>query len=73
MELPGETLRVPLSKIRYIDVFHNYSTVHAGRDCMVKRSLGELEKELDGRFFRVGGSSTTRGSGFRCPGGSMRS
>ena len=44
MELPGETVRVPLSKIRYIDVLHNYAT------------LGELEKELDGRFFRVGRS-----------------
>ena len=56
MELPGETVRVPLSKIRYIDVLHNYATVHAVRDYAVKRSLGELEKELDSRFFRVGRS-----------------
>lgn len=53
LELPGETVRVPLGKIRYIDVLHNYVTVHTSRDCAVKRPLGELEKELDNRFFRV--------------------
>lgn len=56
LELPGETVRLPLSKIRYLDVFHNYVTVHADRDYSVKRSLGELEKELDQRFFRIGRS-----------------
>ena len=35
---------------------YNYATVHAVRDYAVKRSLGELEKELDSRFFRVGRS-----------------
>lgn len=54
--LAGETLRLPLGKIRYLDVLHNYVTVHADRDCTVKRSLGELEEELDQRFFRIGRS-----------------
>ena len=56
LELPGETVRLPLSKIRYLDVFHNYVTVHADQDYSVKRSLGEMEKELDQRFFRIGRS-----------------
>ena len=56
LELPGEMVRVPLSKIRYVDVLHNYVTVHAGRDYPVKRPLTELEQALDSRFFRVGRS-----------------
>lgn len=56
LELPGETVRVPLGKIRYLDVLHNYVTIHADRDFTVKRSLGELEKGLDRQFFRIGRS-----------------
>lgn len=56
LELPGETVRIALSKVRYMDVLHNYVTVHADRDYAVKRPLGELEKELDARFFRAGRS-----------------
>ncbi len=56
LELPGETVRVPLGKIRYVDVLHNYVTVHAGRDYTVKRPLAELEQALDERFYRIGRS-----------------
>ena len=56
LELPGETVRVPLGRIRWLEVLHNYVTVHAERDYTVKRPLGELEKMLDNRFFRVGRS-----------------
>lgn len=56
LELPGEVVRVPLSKIRYLDVLHNYATVHADQDYEVKRPLGELERELDRRFYRIGRS-----------------
>lgn len=56
LELPEEIVRLPLPEIRYLDVLHNYVTVHAGRDYTVKRPLGELEKVLDGRFFRAGRS-----------------
>jgi len=56
LELPGETVRLPLSKIRWLEVAHNYVTVHADRDYSVKRPLGELERELDSRFFRAGRS-----------------
>lgn len=54
--LPNQTVRLPLSQVRYLEVVHNYVTVHAGRDYAVKRPLSELEKELDGRFFRAGRS-----------------
>ena len=56
LELPGETVRLPLGKIRWLEVLHNYVTVHAEQDYTVKRPLGELEKMLDNRFFRVGRS-----------------
>lgn len=56
LELPGEVVRLPLRKLCYVDVFHNYVTLHADREYTVKRSLSELEGELDGRFFRVGRS-----------------
>ena len=43
LELPGETVRVPLPEIRYLDVQQNYATVHAGRDYTLKRPLAEFE------------------------------
>ena len=54
LELSGEMVRIPMHEIRYLDVLKNYVTVHAKQDYTVKRSLAELEKELDERFFRVG-------------------
>ncbi len=53
LELPGETTRIPFRKIRYLEVLHNYVTVHGDQNYSVKRPLGELEKELDEQFFRV--------------------
>ncbi len=54
LELSGEMVRIPMHEIRYLDVLKNYVTVHAKQDYTVKRSLAELERELDERFFRVG-------------------
>lgn len=51
-----ETVRVPLYDIRYLEVRQNYVTVHAGEEYTVKKTLQELEKELDGSFFRTGRS-----------------
>lgn len=48
-----EMLRVPIYQIRYADVFKNYVTIHASDTFTVKQTLGELEKELDDRFYRV--------------------
>ena len=55
-EVSGEMVRVPIYQIRYADVFGNYVTTHALSDITVKMTLGELEKQLDERFYRVGRS-----------------
>ena len=47
---------MPVGEIRYLDVQQNYVTVHGKLDVTVKRTLGEFEKELDERFFRLGRS-----------------
>lgn len=53
LEIGGEMARVPVYQIRYADVFGNYVTIHALDDLRIKMTLGELERELDDRFFRV--------------------
>lgn len=50
-------VRVPIYQIRYADVSGNYVTIHAATDITVKMTLGELERELDDRFHRVGRSA----------------
>ena len=47
-------VRIPLYEIRYLEVRKNY--VHAKEDYTVKKTLHELEKELDDSFFRTGRS-----------------
>lgn len=56
LEFGGETVRVPLYEIRFLEVRQNYVTIHAKEDYTVKKTLGQLEKELDGGFFRTGRS-----------------
>ncbi len=56
LQMPGGTARIPVSEIRYLEVQRNYVTIHGDEDYTVKRTLGELERELDGRFFRTGRS-----------------
>lgn len=56
-EISGEMMRVPIYQIRYADVMGNYVTIHAATDITVKMTLGELEKALDERFYRVGRSA----------------
>ena len=56
MELGGELVRIPIYQIRYADVMGNYVTVHAAQDYTFKMTLGDLQKELDERFYRVGRS-----------------
>lgn len=57
LEIGGEMVRVPAYQIRYADVFGNYVTIHAAEDLTVKMTLGELEKELDERFYRASRSA----------------
>ena len=56
LELSGEVRRIPLYKIRYLEVYKNYVTVHGKEDYTVKKTLGEFEALLDERFFRLGRS-----------------
>lgn len=56
LDCGGETVRVPLYEIHYLEVRQNYVTVHAKEDYTVKKTLGQLEKELDDGFFRTGRS-----------------
>lgn len=58
LEQSGEMIRLPLYEIRYVEASQNYVTIHAenGVEHIVRRTLGEVEKELDDRFFRTGRS-----------------
>lgn len=56
LEMPDETTLVPIYEISHIEVVKNYITVHAGLDYTLKKPLKEIERDLDGRFFRVGRS-----------------
>ena len=56
LRTPDETVVMPIREIRYLEVRQNYVTVHGKSDVTVKRTLGEFEKELDERFFRLGRS-----------------
>lgn len=57
LNLSDEMIRIPLQEIIYLDVDRNYVTVHATKDYTIKKTLGEIEKELDERFFRIGRSA----------------
>ena len=57
LNLSDEIVRIPLNEILYIYVDRNYITVHANKDYIIKKTLSEIEKELDERFFRIGRSA----------------
>ena len=54
--LPGTVVRIALCEIRYLEVQRNYVTVYAREAYTVKKTLNELEEELDESFFRIGRS-----------------
>lgn len=56
-EIGKEMVRIPVYLIRYAEVFGNYVTIYATESLTVKRTLSELEKELDERFYRVSRSA----------------
>lgn len=56
LEAGRETVRIPVYQVRYAEVFGNYVTIHASQEYTVKRTLSELETQLDNRFYRVGRS-----------------
>lgn len=55
-KFPGEMVILPVYQIRYAEVSGNYVTIHGLEDYTVKMALGNLEKELDERFYRMGRS-----------------
>lgn len=55
-EKAHEIVCIPMHEIKFLEVLRNYVTVHAKVDYTVKSSLIELEKKLDGTFFRAGRS-----------------
>ncbi len=56
LNVGGEMVRLPQYEVRYFEVNHNYVTIHAKQEYSVKMTLGEIEKGLDERFFRLGRS-----------------
>lgn len=56
LETSAETVLVPIYEIRYIEVIKNYVTVYAKGSYTIKKTLKEIERELDERFLRVGRS-----------------
>ncbi len=56
LKASGQLLRIPYHEIKYIDVYQNYVTVHAKEEYSLKRSLSDLLKELDERFYKAGRS-----------------
>lgn len=56
LEIHGEMVRIPLYEIRYVDVNLNYVTIYANEEYTLKRTLRDIEKDLDSRFVRVGRS-----------------
>lgn len=53
-----EMIRLPLYEIRYLEASQNYVIVHGekGQNYTIRHTLGELERDLDDRFFRTGRS-----------------
>lgn len=56
LEKQGEAVRIPFYEITYLEVQKNYVTIHGKEAFTVKKTLGEIQKELDENFFRVGRS-----------------
>lgn len=56
LELSGETVRIPLEEISYLEVLKNYVTIQANEAYTVKKPLVELMRQLDDGFIRTGRS-----------------
>lgn len=56
IEVTNGRLKVPLSEIRYIEVFGNYVTVHGDEEYKTKATLASFESQLGSSFFRAGRS-----------------
>lgn len=50
LTLQDGVVQLSVYEIRYLEVMRNYTTIHGNEDYSVKRSLNDLEKELDEGF-----------------------
>ncbi len=53
LTLQNGVVCLPVYEIRYLEVMRNYTTVYASEAYSVKRSLNDLEGELDESFYRI--------------------
>ncbi len=53
LTLAEGTVRIPLYEIKYLEVMKNYVTIHGDEKYCVKRSLNDMERELDESFYRI--------------------
>lgn len=53
LQSSGEMVRVPLYEIQFMEVQKNYVTIHGKDNYSVKRTLKEMQKDLDERFFQT--------------------
>ncbi len=49
----GQMYRIPLQEITHLEVIQNYVTIYSKEKYTIKKTLREIEKLLDDRFFRV--------------------
>lgn len=56
LEINNEMMRIPIRQIKYSSVMGNYVTIYAKDIYTIRMTLGELEKNLDERFYRAGRS-----------------
>ncbi|MCM1540131.1 MAG: LytTR family DNA-binding domain-containing protein [Blautia sp.] len=53
LTVPEGIVRIPLARIRYLEVMGNYVTIHGEKSYSVKRTLGQMAELLDERFYRI--------------------
>lgn len=53
LQMSDETVRLPLYEIKWMEVRKNYVTLYAQKEYCVKRTLREIQRELDERFFQT--------------------
>lgn len=56
LSIQSSMVRIPLHEIHYMEVRKNYVTIYAAEEYTVKKTLHELEQELNESFFRTGRS-----------------
>lgn len=53
IESGGVTHSISIKRLRYIEIQSNYATLHGEESYRMKKTLKEIEQELDDSFFRI--------------------